>query len=609
MNNSISLELLAPARNVEVGLAAIEAGADAVFIGGPQFGARCEASNSVEDLKRLCDAAHFFGAKVHVTVNTLLRDDEIDRAMQIIDSLCRIGADAIIAQDPVIFGSTLPKGVELHASTQCYINSPEKLKFFSDLGVSQVVLPREFSLEQIRIFHDSCPDIRLEAFVSGALCVSESGNCFISELLKNRSANRGECAQICRLPMVLKYRGTTVKQGFLLSMKDNFCGDLIPQMVSAGVSSFKIEGRLKDRSYVINQVAVLSDMLNRFIAASDGKYRRSSSGKVTRSFSPDIKKTFNRGFTSSMLCGDNNDLVNDRTPKFTGPKVARVTSVKSRGSETILELSPVQGIKLHNADGFTYFNDNELEGFACNSADNRALSIRGKIRIQKGTWLYRNHDVEFEKQLSSKNAVRRELDCSVRLDVAENVFSLTVADELGREGKCSFSYEYSPQAKALNQSKIEATLKKRGSEHCSEGRVLLCGDLSRLTIPVSFLNECRKKAYSSLFASIDRIRPDYQYIPPKTLPKWPCRAVDSRLVLNKKTASFYADCGVDLSLTDSLLENSVMTCRHCLVKNYAKCSKDGGTTSGFSLEIGRDSFKVFCDCKRCRMHLLRNKND
>lgn len=608
MNNSLPLELLAPARNVEIGIAAIEAGADAVFIGGPKFGARSEASNSIEDLRRLCDFAHLFGARIHVTVNTLLRDDELDWAMQLIDSLGEIGADAVIAQDPVIFNRILPKGVELHASTQCYINSPEKLKFYEQLGVSQVVLPREFSLTDIRAFHECCPKLRLEAFVSGALCVSESGNCFISELIKKRSANRGECAQICRLPMILKHKGRSVRQGYLLSMKDNFCGCHIPKMAEAGVSSFKIEGRLKDRSYVINQVAALRDRLDSFISRSEGKYCRSSYGKVRRSFVPDINKTFNRGFTDSMLLGDNNDLVDDRSPKFTGPEVARVTAVKPKGSQTLLEISAFPDVRLHNADGFTYFKNGELEGFACNSADNTLLSVRGKPGIQKGTLLYRNHDVEFEKQLSAKDAVKRELECTIKLTVEQSSFSIEVTDELGRQGQCRSDYESDSSLKAPLREKIEATLKKRGGDHCSEGKVSFSGDIERLTIPVSKLNECRKLAYADLFSHVDRLRPDYQYIPPQKLPHWPEKAIDHRLVLNRQAEAFYVSCGVDLSQMNSLLERSVMTCRHCLVKAYARCSEDGGSTSGYSLEIGRDSFDIFCDCKRCRMHLLRKKD-
>ena len=312
-----TLELLAPAKDKETAVGAILAGCDALFIGGPAFGARFDAANSFADLKEICSFAHRFNVKVHLTLNTLLYDEELNKAQEILNEAGKCGIDAVIFQDPAILQLDIPKGVELHASTQCDISTKEKLKFYENLNVSQAVLARELSLKDIQAFHEYCPNIRLEAFVAGALCVGQSGICYISEYMTGRSANRGQCAHICRLPMDLYDKeNKLVAHGHLLSMKDNFAGDDLKDLIDAGVSSFKIEGRLKDRDYVVNMTAKFRELLDKLIASSDGTLCRSSSGICKRNFIPDERRTFNRGFTDNLLYGNNDDLVNIKSPKF-----------------------------------------------------------------------------------------------------------------------------------------------------------------------------------------------------------------------------------------------------------------------------------------------------
>lgn len=349
ITNQRKLELLAPAKNLEVGKAALMAGADAVYIGGPSFGARAAAGNSLEDIKELCAFAHRFGAHVYMTTNTLLYDNELVEVEKLIGEARLIGVDAIIVQDPAILSMPTLKDMEIHASTQMNIDTVEKLAFARKLGFAQVVVPREFSLDEIKAFSSAFPDTRLEVFVSGAMCVSVSGICYISELMTDRSANRGECAQICRLPMELYHldpklvraaqKAATndltasgiefpepelLASGHLLSMKDNLRLHELEDLVEAGAWSFKIEGRLKDRDYVVNQVAAFRERLDAVIEKSNGKYVRASLGVTTRAFIPDVTKTFNRGFTSALVHGDNAHMINTKTPKNLGELMGKI---------------------------------------------------------------------------------------------------------------------------------------------------------------------------------------------------------------------------------------------------------------------------------------------
>ena len=390
------LELLAPAKNLAVGQAALLAGADAIYIGGPSFGARAAAGNSIEDITALCSMAHILGARVYLTVNTLLYDNELSAVEELLAQARVAGVDALIVQDPALLSMSTLQDMEIHASTQMNIDTLEKVAFCRQLHFSQVVLPREFSLEQIRSFCQAFPDTRFEVFVSGAMCVSVSGICYISEMMTGRSANRGACAQICRLPMTLyKKQGTElnpevdteIASGHLLSMKDNLRLNQLEDLVAAGASSFKIEGRLKDHDYVVNQVAAFRERLDKIIAQNPELYRRASLGMAFHYFTPNLFKTFNRGFTSAYLQGSNDALVDSRTPKNLGEELGQVVAVSTTGTPQrpqrqqtpqrgahfsaaggmVVTLRLKQGCTLSNGDSFTFFSpDGELTGFRVN---------------------------------------------------------------------------------------------------------------------------------------------------------------------------------------------------------------------------------------------------
>ena len=399
------LELLSPAKNLEVGTAAIKAGADAVYIGGPSFGARAAAGNSIEDIAKLCAFAHRFGAHVYMTVNTLLYDHELEGVESLIAQARSAGVDALIIQDPAVLTMSSVQDLELHASTQMNIDTLDKVEFCRQLGFGQIVVPREFSLEEIANFTSHYPDLRFEVFVSGAMCVSVSGICYISELMTDRSANRGECAQICRLPMDFYHHDKKDPQsedqllasGHLLSMKDNMRLHELEDLVAAGASSFKIEGRLKDRDYVVNQVAAFRERLDKIIANSNGKYERSSYGYMSHDFVPDVTKTFNRGFTSSFLQGDNANMINTRSPKSTGELMGTIVAINAHlkaekpsryqnndsgnyrfnSKESMsskvnkngytVDLKVNKDCSLSNGDSFTFFDEmGQLTGFRAN---------------------------------------------------------------------------------------------------------------------------------------------------------------------------------------------------------------------------------------------------
>lgn len=382
-----ALELLAPAKNLEIGLAALLAGADAVYIGGSGFGARAAAGNAMDDIASLCRQAHRLGARVYLTVNTLLYDNELAAVDEMLAAAAVAGVDALIVQDPAVLSLKHARGFELHGSTQMNIDTLDKVDFYTALGFDQIVLPREFSRVKIEEFCQARPQQRFEVFVSGAMCVSVSGVCYISEYMTGRSANRGECAQICRLPMTLCHHeprsvyadsDEVVATGHLLSMKDNLRLSELDLLVAAGASSFKIEGRLKDHDYVVNQVAAFRQKLDAIIEREPERYRRASLGRSRYGFVPDVAKTFNRGFTRAYLDDDNTDLVDIRTPKSPGELLGTVVSCDRApgralpGGSVGVTIRVARDTVISNGDSFTFFNESgELTGFRCN----RALAV------------------------------------------------------------------------------------------------------------------------------------------------------------------------------------------------------------------------------------------
>lgn len=636
LKNNI-LELLAPAKDFESAKAAILCGADGVFIGGPAFGARADACNKLENIKAVCDFAHRFNVKVHVTLNTLLFDNELSQAQELIYSLAEAKIDVLIVQDLSIFTLDIPKGIELHASTQCCIDTVEKLKYFASLGVKQVVMPREFTLDKIRQFHEACPNIRLECFVLGALCVGYSGICHISDTLKGRSANRGCCAQICRLPMQLFKDDKEVAVGHLLSLKDNYLGEHLSELIDAGVSSFKIEGRLKDRSYVANSTAYMRQKLD-LIISSNPSLKRQSFGNSVINFKPDIKITFNRGFTDGLLVDNKDNLGYDVTPKFLGPKVAVVKSVVFRKNISIIEADIYKDVLLTNGDGLTYIvkpnstkvDNNKIssrvcsvDGFRINkvsSISNRTVVIEvfGRIVLKPNAVLYRNYDTVFESNLCKKDyalrALKYDLFVSIKL-LNDNVYelSLTTKDETQISKTLSLKYEFDPNLGSICEEKLKQTLSKKIDICSSCEHISVEGDLSKLTLPISALNDLRRKVLDECLNHREMINKDSLQIPFKldsgVFPQYPNQYIDERLVLNKVSKDFYEKSGSVVSLSDSpsdvLTKDSLMTCKFCLINKYGKCSKKGGSVKGYTLAVSGKMFKIKTDCKNCYMHILK----
>lgn len=673
-----ALELLAPAKNLEVGTAALQAGADAIYIGGSGFGARAAAGNSMADIASLCTLAHRLGARVYLTVNTLLYDDELTQVAAMLKEAQAAGVDALIVQDLALLTMPEVQGFELHASTQMNINSLDKIAWCRALGMAQVVLPREFSLEQIRQCTQAFPQTRFEVFVSGAMCVSVSGECFISEYMTGRSANRGACAQICRLPMELYHKESTgdalIASGHLLSMKDNLRLTGLEALVAAGASSFKIEGRLKERDYVVNQVTAFRQKLDAIIAHSEGKYRRAALGVAHAAFVPDVTKTFNRGFTSAYLQGDNKDLVDIRTPKSLGERMGTVVSIT--GLTVGLKLSAPATIA--NGDSFTFFDaKGELTGFRCNKvsaemprgsskgkknvgkgSDGHSSESKGSVSAAKGATVYltlaqalpalkvgqtlqRNVDSLFIKAINQPKA----LSCKVMLHatLSADAPGLTVrfTDDWGRTGTAQAQWSSDERVPVLKTEVALSKLNKLGDELLSLKETQVEHEELMGRMPLSAFNALRREALERYQAQAaltwaqtsDYLDPNnprlpYQGLPEKvptlemlkaelhgiTEPDLPPEQtvavfteakIDRRLITNAQARAFLTDVNGDLPPEpNKLVAHAVMTCRHCLVKSHARCKKDGGSTSGFYLKIGKHQFDVVTDCRKCYMYLV-----
>ncbi len=495
----VPLCLLAPARDKEVAKAAIQAGADAVYIGPPAFGARQAAGNSLEDLAEVVRYAHLYGVQVLVTINTLLREDEYPEAVSLAHALYKIGVDALIIQDLHLLELNLPP-IRLHASTQCDNRTPEQVKRLKELGFKRVVLARELGIEEIRAIHEEVPDIELEAFVHGALCVSYSGRCYISEVLAGRSANRGACAQFCRMAYdlldaegneVLDEYDEPIHQRHLLSLQDMDRSAYLNELIDAGVTTFKIEGRLKDADYVTNITAYYREKLDHLtptLSQGEGASPLRGDGRevfITRSFTPNPEKTFHRGGIDYFLHGRTSHMANWDTPKSTGEYVGEVLQIN--GNTLRVQLKP--GVVLHNGDGLTMGN----EGFNVNGVEGNLVKINKELSISRYTDipLYRNLDVEFTKNLRSE----RKIPVDILFRETEEGFELIYAPIdaklsplVGRVGE-GFNKEPAKNAdKALDT--IRTQLSKLGDTPYIARSVQI--ESKPYFIPISVLNEWRR---------------------------------------------------------------------------------------------------------------------
>ncbi len=608
------LELLAPAKNKETAIAAIDHGADAVYIGAPSHGARRQAANTLEDIKEVVTYAHRFNVRVYVTVNTIVYDNELADVCELVWNLYSAGVDALIVQDMSLLRMNLPP-IALHASTQCDIRTPSKARFLQDAGFSQLVLPRELSLDEIRAFSNAV-DIPLEAFVHGALCVSYSGDCQASFLTTGRSANRGECAQICRYKFNLEdSRGNRLIEGkHLLSLKDMNRLDMLQDMADAGISSFKIEGRLKDIGYVKNVVAAYSDALNRIVAASDGKYRRRSRGTCEVTFTPDVTRSFNRGFTSYFLKDIHpgaHALASIDSPKWIG---ANVGVVKRQLSPR--RVKAVLSCKLENGDGLGYFNgDGEFCGFRLNKIEGDIISTASDVAVPAGTQLYRNFDKQWNAALD-KPTSRRTIGVNMSLRSCGDTLVLELTDNDGVNVAVSQIYAAEPAATPQTEAR-KRVLSKLGDTIFS--LQALDDGVGSLFIPASVLTSLRRDGVDAmLHANESAYSFDYR------------RKADSQLSLpegvtlsrhdniaNHEAATFYESIGCTVpkaakaveTMKDDGTEMRVMQTRYCLRRELGACLKQGGAKKvpgQLFLTSGPDlRFRLDFDCANCRMNVIR----
>ena len=632
------LELLAPARDLVCAKSAILSGADAIYIGGPAFGARAAAKNSLDDLKKICEFAHLFGVKVHVTFNTLLYDDELSYAQELIYGINDCEADALIIQDPALFSLDIPKTLALHASTQCNIDCVEELLYFKSRGVTQVVLPREFTLSDIQKFHEAAPDLKLEAFILGALCVGVSGVCHISDYLKGRSANRGECAQICRLPMQLFKHEHEIAVGHLLSLKDNNLVPHLEELIRAGVTSFKIEGRLKDEDYVINTTSFAHAALCEFTKKNSDYVRASYANDGTLDYTLNLEKTFNRGFTDGLLL-DNKDALNcDVTPKFMGEKFGKILDYHKVFKGTEIVLKTFGDNEPHNGDGLTYFKKQmsgdahnphiaerilSVDGFRVSkvqTAKGRTYTIlvQGNLEFEKGSILYRNYDKDYLTVLLSRTLNARTLPYALNLRITSENRNVTLILEAVSSYKkkvaLSCTFPYDEKAEAIGYDKLLQTLGKKINGYTKFTGLNIEGELSRLTLKVSLLNALRRDVLEKFF-SYEREERSFMPLGSKAaMTPIPFMVVDKRVVLNAKAREFYGRTGAkivdanfaDVRSPDLIKLGAVLKSRFCLIRKYACCSREGGKVTGYTLRVSGKNFKIMCDCQNCFMYLVAN---
>ena len=611
-----TLELLAPAKNLECGIAAIDHGADAVYIGADHFGARAAAGNSTDDIARLCSYAHQFGARVYVTVNTIVYDNEIDSVRRLLKRIGEAGADAILVQDMALVSMLSDIGLEMHASTQTDNRTADKVEWLRGLGFKRVVLARELSVDEIAEIHAKHPDVELEVFVHGALCVSYSGQCYASQYCFQRSANRGECAQFCRLKFdLVDAEGKVIEHDrHLLSLKDMCQIDNLERLAEAGAVSFKIEGRLKDVAYVKNVTAAYSRRLDEIVAAHPDKYRRASFGRVDYGFDPDLRKTFNRGYTTYFADGRQPDIFSPDTPKALGEYVGKVKEVKRQ----CLTVSGVASFA--NGDGLCFINaDRQLEGFRVNRAEGNHLYPSSMPRnLRQGVALYRNNDQQFERLLSRPSAVRR-LSLTMSLSATESGFALDVATEDGRKARVEAKAEHTVAQKPQHEN-IVRQLSKLGTTIYDCTNITIPDDFPWF-VPSSLLAQMRRDACAEVgdcsktsHSSPQTVHSSPQTVHPSPLTyKNPSRPPYLLNASNTLAVEFYRQLGVEASAFETQKKHGegekLMQCRFCLRHALGYCVNKGGRKPQWKeplflrLPDGR-KFQLQFNCKRCEMYLL-----
>ncbi|MBR4388522.1 MAG: U32 family peptidase [Prevotella sp.] len=616
------IELLAPAKNLECGIAAIDNGADAVYIGAERFGARAAATNSVEDIAALCRYAHMFRAKVYVTVNTIIYDEEMAETRRLLQRLAEAGVDALLVQDMAVValarqwmeeGVRMPK---LHASTQTDNRNAQQVVWLASQGFTRVVLARELSVVEIEDIHRQVPNVELEAFVHGALCVSYSGACYASQYCFGRSANRGECAQFCRLKFSLEDADGKVlaRDKHLLSLKDMCRIDSLEELLLAGVTSLKIEGRLKDSDYVKNVVAAYSQKLNQIIRSTPGLYRRASLGKCDYSFAPALQKSFNRGFTDYFLHGRKTDIAAMDSPKATGEKVGQVKAIEGRSIVVAGTTS------FANGDGLCFFDaKRQLVGFRVNRAEgNRLFPAQMPEGLKKGATLYRNYDKSFVQMLSMRDSSIRKMDVEWDADYDGQTLTLSMilvetGEKVSVERLMSLDVADKPQ-----QEMMVKQLAKLGNTpfvaiNTNVDRV------KRFFVPSSVMADMRRMACDDMLKCLaTNMGPSCLSINGHICP--PTEEIrclkEAKNVANTMARDYYLQQGVNSIVmamerqrkNKRLSKIRIMECKHCLRYAMGHCVRHGQSMPVWKepLNLVMDDKRRFTlefDCRNCQMNV------
>lgn len=626
------VELLAPAADAAVAMAAIDAGADAVYIGGPAFGARSKAGNSLQDVERVVCYAHRYAAKCYLALNTILYDHEMDSALRLAKQAHAIGVDALIIQDMGLLGAGLPP-MELHASTQCHISTPEKARFLESVGFKRLVLSRELSLDEIKKIADSV-QTEIECFIHGALCVSYSGQCYMSCYMGGRSGNRGECAQSCRLAYDLQNaQGEVLQQNrHLLSMKDFNADDFLEDLIASGAHSLKIEGRLKDATYVKNITAHYRRRIDQ-ILSREPHLQRPSQGMSACLLTPDLQKSYHRPYTSFNLSGKRTDWAVFDTPKAIGEEIGRVVAVEKnlpgRYSGLVLRISPTQeNITFANGDGLCFYGENHrlaggnLESFSREGREYRLCmqGLNDEAALPKsGAVLYRNHDTAFEKAWQ-QGRIQRKIPVEIHLNT--DTLEVKMQDEYGHEVKTKLEAEQVQTAQNAQTAEeaIKSALMKLGDTAYAAPSVNIAGK-RKIFVPLAALNAYRRHLSDALNKKREEA---YQ---PQALS---ARQADKNLpfpelktqslsytanIANLQAEKFYREHGADTIekafelLSDKEKESAgrvLMVCKHCIRHQLGQCLKKKPSreyAGDLYLCGGRHKFALHFDCEHCRMEV------
>ncbi len=605
------IEILAPAKDLIGGMAAINSGADAVYIGAPQFGARSNANNSIEDVAALVQYAHLFNAQVFVVMNTILYDNELETCRSMIWELYDIGVDALIIQDMAIMEMDLPP-IVLHASTQANNRDADKIKFLKDAGIKRVVLARELNLHQIKTIYDEA-DVELEFFVTGALCVSFSGNCYMSVANGERSANRGSCAQNCRLPYnLIDGNGETlIKNSHLLSIKDLDISEQIPNLIEAGIVSFKIEGRLKDVVYVKNNVSYLRQKLDSYLEGEGSeKYTKASSGKCTYTFDSSLNRTFNRGYTDYFVNERHASIGSWESPKSKGQYIGKL--IRTVGNAYEIE----NGEFLNNGDGLCFINENnEADGIYVNKAENGKIYPNVLKEIKDGTFIYRNNDAAFIKIVEREDSAVRKISTTLLLTENETGFELIATDEDGNVSIVNLEHakEQTKTGESIEEN-IKTQLAKTGFTPYTADEINIMFSQNWF-LPISKINEMRRTVYDQLteIRLKNYKREEHQLI--KTSHPYPETKLDFMYNVSNKTArKFYERHGVTeiekaFELQWDPGKSRVMTTKYCIKYELKKCPIHQKDIVGVKvkeplvLKQGELEYKLKFNCKPCEMEI------